>query len=126
MRPIPENRSFTLRLRVTSEMTARFFDTAIHPVYATFAVVEHAEYAARCAILPYLEPHEDAVGGAVSIQHFAPARVGEIVEIEARVIEVGEREIICSISARTGEGEIASGTQMQRVVLKERVRERFS
>ena len=57
-----------MRLRVTPEMTARFFGGGIHPVYATFALVEHAEYASRQAILPFLEPEEDAVGASVAIR----------------------------------------------------------
>ncbi len=116
-----------MRLRVTREMTARFFDCTIHPVYATFAIVEHSEYAARQAILGFLDRDEDAVGSFVALEHTAPAPVGAMVEITARVIEVEGRTITCEIIARAVNGvELARGSQRQRVVSKERLRERIA
>lgn len=115
-----------MRLRVTSGMTARFFDCAIHPVYATFALVEHGEYAARQAIIGYLDRDEDAVGSFVALEHMAPTPVGAVVEIVARVTEVDGRDITCAIIARSGGIEIARGTQRQRVVSKLRLRERIA
>lgn len=115
-----------MRLRVTPEMTARFFGCTIHPVYATFALVEHGEYAARQAILPFLEPEEDAVGSFVELEHVAPAPVGWIVEITARVTEVEGRAILCEIIATGRDGIIARGRQRQHVVSKERLRQRIA
>ena len=114
-----------MRLRVTLEMTARFFDCEIHPLYATFAIVEHAEYASRCAILPFLEPEEDAIGSSVEVEHTAPAHVGVIVTIEAEVIEVEGKNIVCRFIVRNGEQEIAQGRTTQRVVNKEKLQEKI-
>ena len=125
MRFVHESHSFSIRLRVTPEMTARFFDCEIHPLYATFAIVEHAEYVSRCAILPFLEPEEDAVGSAVSIEHVAPARVGEIVRVEASVTRVEGKEILCDFNVSRDKEEIARGRTTQWVVGKERWRERM-
>jgi len=108
-------------------MTARFFDCTIHPVYATFAIVEHGEYAARQAILGFLDRDEDAVGSFVSLEHTASAPVGAVVEITARVTGVEGRTITCEITARTANGaELARGSQRQRVVSKSRLRERIA
>ncbi|MBS1912038.1 MAG: thioesterase [Bacteroidetes bacterium] len=115
-----------MRLRVTAEMTARFFDCTIHPLYATFALIEHAEYASRQAILPFLEPGDDAVGAHVELEHVAPTPVGWIVEITARVIECDGRSIVCRITASNRNGVIAEGTQRQRVVSKRRLEERIA
>lgn len=115
-----------MRLRVTTEMTARFFDCAIHPLYATFSLIEHAEYASRQAILPFLEPDEDAVGARVELEHSAPTPVGWIVEITVRVIEHDGRSITCAVTARNRNGVIAEGTQRQQVVSKRRLRERIA
>ncbi|MCB0713300.1 MAG: thioesterase [Ignavibacteriae bacterium] len=112
------NSPFSIRLRVTPEMTARFFDCEIHPLYATFKIVEHAEYVSRCAILPFLEPEEDALGSSVEVEHIAPARVGDIVKIEARVVSVEGRDITCKFSVTKGEQELARGKTVQRVVKK--------
>lgn len=115
-----------MRLRVTREMTARFFDCTIHPLYATFALVEHGEYAARQAILPFLESDEDAVGSQVAVEHAAATPVGWIVEITACVVAVEGRTITCSITASNRHGVIARGTQQQRVVRKERLQQRIA
>lgn len=115
-----------MRLRVTEAMTARFFDCTIHPLYATFAIVEHGEYAARQAILPFLEASEDAVGAQVELEHVAPAAVGTVVEITARVIEVAGRTITCAVTVRDASGMIAQGTNRQRVVDRAKLRERIA
>jgi predicted thioesterase len=115
-----------MRLRVTPRMTARFFDCLIHPVYATFALVEHAEYATRQAILQFLEPDEDAVGASIELEHTGATPVGWIVEIRARIIEVAGRSISCEIVAYNRKGEIARGRGRQRVVSKEKLRARIA
>lgn len=114
-----------MRLRVSPAMTARFFDCTIHPVYATFAVVEHGEYAARQAILQFLEADEDAVGTHVALEHLASAPVGAVVEITARVASVTDRTIICEVTALWEGVVIARGTQTQRVVDKRKLAARM-
>lgn len=115
-----------MQVRVTSEMTARFFGGSIHPLYATFALIEHAEYASRQAILPFLDRDDDAVGAAVELEHTMPTPIGWIVRITARVIEVDGRSITCEIVASNRDGVIAHGRQRQRVVSKERLRSRIA
>ena len=121
MLPIPPDHRFTMRVTVTGEMVARFFDCTMHPVYATFVLVEHAEYAARMAIRAYLEPHEDALGSAVRFEHLMATPVGAIVEIEAAVTLVEGRRIVCAITASNPRGVIARGEVEQRVVARERL-----
>jgi fluoroacetyl-CoA thioesterase len=121
MLPIPKDHSFSMRVRVTPEMIARFFDCTMHRVYATFVLVEHAEYAARMAIRSFLEEHEDAVGSAVRFEHLAPTPVGWIVEITATVTAVEGRRIDCAVVATNRNGEIARGVVEQRVVARERL-----
>ena len=111
-----------MRLRVSDAMVARFFDCTIHSVYATFAIVEHAEYASRVAILPFIESHEDAVGSAVAMEHHAAARVGALVRIDARIASVEGRAIVCDVVVTRADGTvIARGTTTQRVVSRARL-----
>jgi predicted thioesterase len=121
MLQIPKDHRFTMRVRVTTEMIARFFDCTMHPVYATFALVEHAEYAARMAIRSFLEPHEDAMGTEVQLEHTSATPVGWIVEITATVRDVDGRTIACDIVASNRNGTIATGRAVQRVVARERL-----
>jgi len=44
-----------------------------HPLYATWAMVYHMETVSRMLLAPYLEPHEEAVGGGVLVKHLRPA-----------------------------------------------------
>jgi predicted thioesterase len=115
-----------MRLRVTPEMTARFFDNEIHPLYATFVLVEHSEYASRQAIRPFLEAHEDAVGALIELEHTAPTPVGWMVEIRATVVRIEGSIIDCDIVATNCNGIIARGRQRQRVVRRERLRSRIA
>jgi fluoroacetyl-CoA thioesterase len=121
MLPIPQDHSFSMRVRVTPSMVARFFDCTLHRVYATFVLVEHAEYAARMAIRPFIEAHEDALGSAVRFEHLAPTPVGWIVEIVATVTRVDGRLIVCQVVASNRNGAIARGEVEQRVVGRDRL-----
>lgn len=126
VRPIPDDHRFTMRVRVTPAMTASFFGSTVHRLYATFAIVEHAEYASRQAIISFLDRNEDAVGTRVAIEHIAPAPVGAIVAIEAVVREVEGRTIICDFTVRCGDQVVARGESGQRVVDRAKLRERVA
>ena len=108
--------TFTIRLRVTQAMTARFFDASVHPLYATFAIVEHAEYVSRCLIRSHLRDDEDAVGSAVEIRHLGPAGVGAVITHEARFREEERGRIICDVEVREGERVIAACVTVQQVL----------
>ena len=112
-----------IRVRVEESMTATFFDSRVHPLYATFAIVEHAEYVSRCAIRSALGPDEDAVGSAVEVRHRSAATIGTIVRLEAQVREWTERgKITCDVVVTAGERVIAECVTEQRVMGRERVR----
>ena len=113
--------TFSMRLRVTSDMTARFFGGEIHPLYATFAIVQHCEYAARQAILSFLQREEDAVGSGVAITHRSAVPVGAVVTITARITGIEGRRVLCAVEVRRGETIVADGSVEQRVVLREKL-----
>lgn len=108
---------------VTSEMVARLDDRILHPVYATFWLGYHAEVAARRAIEPFFEDHENACGTGLSISHKAMAAVGAHVRIEARVTQVRGNRITCAIEARLAGTDIilATGQQEQAILPTERL-----
>ncbi len=59
-----------------------------HPLYATWAMVYHMETASRMLLAPYLEEHEEAVGGGVLVKHLRPARVGAPLHVTAKLVRV--------------------------------------
>ncbi len=115
-------------IRVTEDMVARFEDLGlVHPVYSTWSMVRHVELASRKVILPYLEPHEEAVGYSVSVTHLAPTPVGAIVTARARLVRIEGNQIVCAVSAHNGLVAIGEGTTVQvvlsRTVLQARLDE---
>ncbi len=112
-----------VEVTVTSEMVARLDDRILHPVYSTFWLGYHAEVAARRAIEPFFEDHENACGTGLSINHRAMAAVGAHVVVRARVVELKGNRITSSIEARIANTDIilADGTQQQAILSTERL-----
>ncbi len=106
-----------LEVVVDDSMLARF-DTLglVHPVYATWAVVKHMEEASRRLVLPYLEPHEDAVGYSVEVVHLAPTPVGKRVRVCATLEAVEDRRVRCRVEAFSERGKVAEGVHVQVLV----------
>lgn len=113
---------------VSPEMTAKFNETELHPVYSTFWLAHHAEMASRRAIEPFFDKDEDAVGTAISLEHRAMAGLGATVVITARVEEVRGHFILCSIraEAKASGTLLAEGTTGQVWMLKSRLLEKIS
>lgn len=118
MQRIPPGRTATLEVVVTDEMTVRFDQLGpVHPVYATYWMAKHMEEAGRLVLLPYLETGEDGVGGAVSVEHLAPALPGERLTVLAHHEHTSGRRIECRCVAHTMSGRlIGTGTTVQHVV----------
>ncbi len=104
-------------IRVTEDMVARFEELGlVHPVYSTWSMVLHMELASRKVILPYLEPHEEAVGYSVSVTHLAPTPVGATVTARARLVRIDGNQIVCAVSAHNDRVAIGEGTTVQVVL----------
>ncbi|MFK7924330.1 MAG: thioesterase family protein [Bacteroidia bacterium] len=107
-------------LIVDAEMFARFDSGAVHPVYSTFYLCKHAEWTGRLFVLEMLEEGEEGIGTHISIEHLAPAVLGEQVTITASLIEVTGRSIECVFEARVAERLIAKGKTGQKIINKAR------
>lgn len=107
-------------------MTARLDGREIHPVYSTFWIAHHAEIVARRLLEPHLEPGEEGIGTALTINHRSMAVIGETVVYHAVVLEVGGRRVRCSWTAKTPRALIAEGTQEQAVLPAEVLRARVA
>lgn len=111
---------------VDDSMVARFDELGlVHRVYSTWSLVKHMEEASRKLILPYLEPHEDAVGYAVEVVHQAPTPVGMRVVVRATLERVEGRRVYCRVHAHNEREQIGEGRHVQVVVDRERLRARL-
>jgi fluoroacetyl-CoA thioesterase len=104
---------------VTNEMTARLFDREYHPVYATYWMARHIEEAGRLLVEPHLGPDEDAVGFELSMRHERPARIGDRLELRARVSEVDPFRCVAEVEVSGPSGLVGRATFVQRFVRKD-------
>jgi fluoroacetyl-CoA thioesterase len=120
VRPVAVGAAADLDVVVTPEMTVRFDELGpVHPVYATYTMAKHFEEAGRKLLLRHLEPGEAGIGRSVSVEHLAPAWVGDPVRVTARCVEVRGNRLTCECTAVDAEGrELGRGTTVQ-VVLSE-------
>ncbi|MEM6346891.1 MAG: hypothetical protein AAF927_23585 [Bacteroidota bacterium] len=108
------------KVRVSEEMFARFDAGEVHPVYSTFYLCKHAEWAGRLFVLDMLEAGEEGIGTQVSIEHIGPAVLGDEVEIIARFLGLKGRVVDCAFEARVAERLIAKGKTGQKIIKKAR------
>jgi fluoroacetyl-CoA thioesterase len=122
VRPIPAGATAELDVVVTPEMTVRFDELGpVHPVYATYSMAKHFEEAGRKLLLRHLEPGEAGIGSRVSVEHLAPAWVGDALRVTARCVEVRGNRLSCTcVAVDAGSRELGRGTTEQ-VVLPEDV-----
>ncbi|MGY1721337.1 thioesterase family protein [Blastococcus sp. SYSU DS0552] len=128
MRPVPVGESALLDVVVTPEMTVRFDELGpVHPVYATYSMAKHFEEAGRKLLLRHLEPGEAGIGSALSVEHLAPAWVGDAIRVTARCTEVRGNRLTCDCSAVDAEGRLLGrGTTVQAVLSEEAVQARVT
>lgn len=93
----------------------------VHPVYSTYAIARDAEWCGRLFVLEMKEDDEEGIGTMASVEHVAPAHVGEAVLFTATVEAITGNEIITTFEARSGEKLIARGRTAQKILKKEKV-----
>jgi predicted thioesterase len=122
--PVRPGDSADLDVVVTTESTVHFDELGpVHPVYATYTMAKHFEEAGRKLLLRHLEPGEAGIGRSVSVEHLAPAWVGDTVRVTARCVGMDRNRLTCECRAVDAHGrELGRGTTVQ-VVLPEQVLE---
>lgn len=117
-------------LRHTFEVTeadiAAFEGKVVHAVCATFVLAREAEWAGRLFVLELKGEEEEGIGTQLTIEHKAPAFVGEKVTIFAKLSSLVENNVTCSYEAKVGERLIATGTTGQKILPKVYIDQLFS
>jgi predicted thioesterase len=91
-----------------------------HPLYATWAMVYHMETVSRALLAPYLEKHEEAVGGAVLVKHLGPAGVRARVRVTATLVRTRGSKVWTKLEAFCKDRKIGEGSHLQVVMPRER------
>jgi predicted thioesterase len=125
--PVPLGATAELAVVVTPEMTVRFAELGpVHPVYATYRMAEHFEEAGRKLLLRFLEPGEAAIGRSLSVEHLAPARVGDTVRVTAECVELRGNRLTCACRAVAADGrELGHGRTVQVVLPQQALDDRL-
>ena len=91
-----------------------------HRLYATWAMVYHMETASRMLLAPYLDDHEEAVGGGILVKHLRPARVGAPLHIAATLVRVRGNKVYTRIDVFSKSRKIGEGSMVQFVMSRTR------
>jgi fluoroacetyl-CoA thioesterase len=115
----------TVKTTVTSDMFAQFEGNVVHPAYSTVSMVYHMEWAARQIILPYLEDHEEGIGGAVYVKHIAPSPEGSNISVTATLTDLQNNIVITKVEAHNNVGLIGKGEVKQVILPKKEIAEKL-
>lgn len=115
--------SATINVIVTPDMFASFEGKLIHPVYSTVSMVYHMEWVSRQIILPFLEDHEEGMGGAVTVIHIAPCSEGAEVSITATVTDLQANTILTNVKAESRGRLVGVGEVKQVILPKSKINE---
>jgi len=111
---------------VQEEDVASFKGNLVHQVCSTFALAREIEWATRQHILRVLEHDEEGIGTALSINHVAPAKVGDILTITSSVQSSQMGNLICSYQVMVGSRLVANGTTGQKILKKDKLEKIFN
>jgi predicted thioesterase len=114
------------RMTVQAGDVAAFHGNVVHEVCSTFTLAREAEWTTRQFVLDLREEDEEGIGTFVTVNHRAPAFVGEEIVVTGRLEEINGHELNCSFEARVGERLVAEGTTGQKIFKKEKLVKLFS
>ncbi|HAZ07758.1 MAG TPA: thioesterase [Elusimicrobia bacterium] len=106
--------------KVEKHMRPHLQGLVSHPLYATWAMAYHMETVSRMLLAPYLEPHEEAVGGAVLVKHLRPARIGAPLHVVARLVRVRGSRVYTRAEVHSRGRKIGEGSVLQVIMTRSR------
>ena len=98
----------------------------VHAVLSTFALGRELEWAARLFVLVMKAANEEGIGTELSIQHRAPAFVGETLTVTATFEALDGTNLRCAVEAHVGARLVAMGHTGQRIVARAHLAARFA
>jgi fluoroacetyl-CoA thioesterase len=114
------------QVTVDEKTRISFADGRMPAVLATPWLVAYLEYAARDALVPFLDEGERSVGTYIEVEHLAPVPEGFTVTCRARVITVNGATITFQVDAHDGTELVARGLHRRAVIQVDRFARRVA
>jgi predicted thioesterase len=101
---------------VHAALTVAAHGTVDLPVLATPHLIFMLEDTCVMAVEPLLGEHEATVGVGVFVDHLAPARVGEQIDVLAELVSVRGKRLVFRVEARSGKVVVGRGLHERAMV----------
>lgn len=118
---LAKGQTVTMEVKVTPDMFAEFEGEVVHRAYSTVSMIYHMEWASRQIILPFLEEHEEGMGGAVCAKHLLPTPEGAILTITAELSKYEENVIITNVTVKNRKTLVGIGEVKQVILPKSKI-----
>jgi fluoroacetyl-CoA thioesterase len=116
----------TYRKIVGADDVASFHGQLVHDVCSTFSLARDFEWASRLFFIDMKDDDEEGVGTHLSVDHKAPAFVGEELIFTAIVEEIKGSYLTCRVEVKSGDRLIAVGKTVQKMLKKTELIRMFS
>jgi len=111
--------SATVEEEVTADMTAAAVGSGDVSVLATPVILSLVERAAVQAVRDHLPKGTTSVGASVALAHHVPTPVGARVLAHVQLDQIDGRRLRFRFTVSDGTGEVASGTHVRVLVVRE-------
>lgn len=105
---------------------AAFHGEILHEVCSTFSMARDFEWASRLFFIEMKEDDEEGVGTFLTIDHISPAFITEEITFTATFVKIQSNELTCAIEARVINRLIATGNTGQKMLKKEKLKQKFT
>ncbi len=111
---------------VNNSDLAAFHGEMLHEVCSTFSIARDFEWTSRLFFIEMKEDDEEGVGTFLTIDHISPAFINDEITFTATIIKIEKNELTCAIEARVNNQLIATGSTRQKMLKKEKLKQRFT
>lgn len=111
---------------VNNSDLAAFHGEMLHEVCSTFSMARDFEWTSRLFFIEMKEDDEEGVGTFLTIDHISPAFINDEITFTATIVKIEKNELTCAIEARVNNQLIATGSTGQKMLKKEKLKQRFT
>ena len=117
---LKEGLTYTSKLLVSSNHTARILGSGDLEVVGTPALVALMENAAMLAVAPYLPEEDTTVGGQIELSHLKPTRIGKEIDATATLVKIDRKKLFFEIVAHEDNEIIGKANHIRFIVNREK------